>query len=118
MVAERERGEPQAGGPALRAPPEPAQDLGLELDPAAASSAADSSSVNARSASRSSRIAPSRRRRPIRSAGSIRVEITMRRHARRVAQQPVEVGDGGRVAELVQVVEHEHDAARRASRAR
>ena len=52
---------------------------GSSSTPAAASSVADSSSVNARSASRSSRIAPSRRRRPTRSAGSIRVEITMRR---------------------------------------
>ncbi len=47
--------------------------------PLACSSAADSSSVNARSASRISVSAPSTRRRPIRSAGSIRVEMTRRR---------------------------------------
>ena len=109
MVAQRQRGEPEAGGPALRPLPQPPQALGLELRPRRRQ---QRRGLVEREGEVGLPELADRALQPQAADPQRRVDPRGDHHAqvaRRVAQQPVEVGDGRRVAELVQVVEHQHD---------
>ena len=109
VVAQRQRGEPEAGGPALRPLPQPPQALGLELRPRRRE---QRRGLVEREGEVGLPELADRALQPQAADPQRRVDPRGDHHpqvARRVAQQPVEVGDGRRVAELVQVVEHQHD---------
>ena len=109
MVAQRQRGEPHRPHPAFGVIPEAARVVRSSSDtPTASSMSAVSSSVSARSGARISDSSPCMRRRPSRSGGSARVAITTRSCRRRAVQQLVEI-DVDDLADLVEVVEHEHE---------
>ena len=110
MAGERERGQPQPGRPALGPRVEQAQrPRPRARSRTRSSSSRVSSSVKRRSAARTSVSWPARRRRCSPSCGSWRVASTTRSSGRPAGEQALELRERLGRAQLVQVVDHEHD---------